>query len=343
MFKTTFSKKKEIITHLLFWIVAFIGNTIKASNSEGGFFIVEMGYFYWAWNATFILTFYFNYILVLPIVFRKFKWLKLVEGLLIATLFFVGIRYCFDQVLGKIFVGRPNYYNPTFLFFIFNNILFSIKPIALSSAIFFFIYLIRLSEHHNYVLLENKNTEIKFLKTQFNSHFVFNTLNNIYSMVFLNSKNALPAIEKLSQIMRFTTYETQKKLIPLSKEIAFIHSYIDLEKLRHTEGSFIYFKQDAKDLDLKIPPYILSPLVENAIKHGVISNKHPIEITLNSTSKMIEFKVKNKIAEKKKDDAGGVGLDNLKKRLEINYSNQYSFLIDNHTPYFTTTLKITLK
>ncbi|GAA3738876.1 hypothetical protein GCM10022422_22930 [Flavobacterium ginsengisoli] len=190
---------------------------------------------------------------------------------------------------------------------------------------------------------ENKNTEIKFLKAQINPHFVFNTLNNIYSMVYFQSDKSLIAIDKLSQIMRFTTYESQKEKIKLSDEVDYIKAYIELEQLRHQDNVRVDFNVELKNEFEEIPPYILSPLVENALKHGEVSDSEPIEIQLKVSSEKLIFKVKNKIGTQKKDSLGGIGLDNLQKRLQIHYPEKHQIKITKEENHFTAELEIDLK
>jgi LytS/YehU family sensor histidine kinase len=162
-------------------------------------------------------------------------------------------------------------------------------------------------------------------------------------MVYFKSEKSLPAIEKLSQIMQFTTYEAQKEKIPLSGEINYIRAYIELEKLRHQEESFVILDIETVSENREIPPYILSPLVENALKHGVMSDETPVRIDLKADNRKLVFCVVNKIGTQKKDKLGGIGLDNLKKRLEIYYPGTHSLEISSENQHFTAKLEIELK
>src|SRR5690606_32252659 len=119
---------------------------------------------------------------------------------------------------------------------------------------------------------------------------------------------------------RFTTYESQKDKIGINEEIDYINSYIELESLRHSEQNFVNFEIESEAKSpIMIAPYILSPLVENALKHGIISGEKPIEIWLEFNDEKLNFKVVNHIGNHKKDKLGGIGIDNLKRRLDINY------------------------
>lgn len=343
MYKGSLSFRKEFIIHLLFWLVWTYYSIIIIQNNA--FRIGELHLFYITGTIVYVLTFYINYLFVLPRVFKPFRWRKAIWGFLVIFLFFVASRYLIEQVITLHWLNKQNYTADTgTLWYLYDNILYSSKPIILSTVLWTILFLVRTLEYNNVILEENKNTEIKFLKAQINPHFVFNTLNNIYSMVYFKSDKSLPAIEKLSQIMQFTTYESQKEKIKLSGEVNYILAYIELEQLRHEENAFTDLKIDTSQNEhLEIPPYILSPLVENALKHGVMSNADPIRIELKADKQHLVFRVENKIGTQKKDKLGGIGLDNLQKRLEIYYPKTHSLRITNDNDRFTAELNIAFK
>ncbi|WP_294965120.1 histidine kinase, partial [uncultured Flavobacterium sp.] len=268
---------------------------------------------------------------------------RLFAGVFISYLVFTSLRFVFEQIVTKVLFDKVNYTDVNFLNYMLDNLHYSSMAIILSSFLWFVIYSIRLLEYNKLILEENKNTEIKFLKAQINPHFVFNTLNNIYSMVYFQSDKSLIAIDKLSQIMRFTTYESQKEKIKLSDEVDYIKAYIELEQLRHQGNVRVDFNAEIKNELEEIPPYILSPLVENALKHGAVSDYEAIEIGLKVSSEKLIFKVKNKIGTQKKDSLGGIGLDNLQKRLQIHYPKKHQLNIANDENHFTAELEIDLK
>jgi LytS/YehU family sensor histidine kinase len=279
----------------------------------------------------------------MKLVFKSFQWKRFFAGVLVSYLFFTALRWLLEQEISKVLFHRINYINPTFFNYMEDNLHYSSMSVILSSLLWFVIYFIRLLEYNQVILEESKNTEIKFLKAQINPHFIFNTLNNIYSMVYFQSDKSLMAIEKLSQIMRFTTYESQKEKIKLADEIDYIKAYIELEELRHQDSAFIDFRIETENSSEEIPPYILSPLIENALKHGITSNEKPILIELRLEDKKLNFKVVNDIAVQKKDKLGGIGLNNLRKRLEIHYPQKHQIKVVNQNNQFTAELEIELK
>lgn len=320
MGKLHLNKKTEIGLHILFWLLTLYFMLVGQPLSFG---MPELDLFFKTYAIVFVLTFYFNYILVMPKIFNDFKWIKLLIGIIITYLFFTLTRFVIEQVLTDWWLGKVNYTNPVLGNYLLDNLAYSSKPIIFSSFLWLIIHVIKLLEYNKVILEDQKNTEIKFLKAQINPHFIFNTLNNIYSMVHFQSPESLSAIEKLSSIMRFTTYEAQKEHIALSEELDYIKAYIELEELRHYENNIVKWQSGIKDEKRRIAPYILSPLIENALKHGAYSEQNPIEINIFTDDKLLNFEVINSIGNKKTDKLGGIGLDNLKNRLEMLYHSKY--------------------
>lgn len=332
MHNTTLSKQSERLIHLLFWMLTayftFVTNPFE-------FLFVLPNLFYCTYVVVFVATFYFHYLVIMKWVFKAFQWKRLMLGVFISYLVFTGLRWFAEQFVTGILFDQINYTNPSFFSYLGDNIHYSSKPIMFSSFLWYFIYFIHLLE-------EKKNTEIKFLKAQINPHFVFNTLNNIYSMVYFQSDKSLLAISKLSEVMRFTTYYSQRERINLSEEINYIKAYIELEQFRHVENDFVKLNIQADDESIEIPPYILSPLIENALKHGLTSNQHPIIVDIRTDSKKLSFVVSNEMGTQKKDKLGGIGLDNLKNRLKIYYPNAHELILTSENNRFRAQLQIDL-
>ncbi|WP_316820526.1 sensor histidine kinase [Pedobacter gandavensis] len=333
MYNTRLTKRTELLIHLIFWVfTAYFSFVINPFQ----FRFITPDLFYKTYLFVFVATFYIHYLVVMKWVFKAFQWKRLLLGMFISYLVFTFLRYFTEQILTGILFDQINYIHPSLLSYMVDNLHYSSKPIVFSSFLWFVIYFFQ-------VLEENKNTEIKFLKAQINPHFVFNTLNNIYSMVYFQSEKSLPAIAKLSEVMRFTTYYSQREKISLTEEINYIQAYIELEEFRHEESGFVQVNIKIGDDHIEIPPYTLSPLVENALKHGLAANQHPIVIELTADSKQLSFFVSNEIGTQKKDKLGGIGLDNLKKRLEIYYPSAHQLVLINENNRFSAQLKIDLK
>ncbi|RAJ08337.1 histidine kinase [Chitinophaga skermanii] len=335
----TLTTRKAALIHLVFWLLiayfTFVKNPIHAK------FLVP-NLFYCTYVMVFVSTFYVHYFVVMRRVFHPFNWKKLLLGLIVSYLFFTGMRWLVEQEITRVLFGEVNYTSTTLLNYLLDNMHYSSMPILFSSFLWLGIYFVRLLEYNHAIVEENQITEIKFLKAQINPHFVFNTLNNIYSMVYFKSDQSLLAIEKLSHVMRFTTYEAQKEKIYLQDEINYMKAYIELEQLRHQDAGEVKFTIQTRNDYLEVPPYILSPLVENALKHGVLTKEMTIEIDLKVDQQSLVFAITNEIGTQKKDKLGGIGLDNLQKRLQIHYPNKHTLTLTNAQNRFTAILTIAL-
>jgi two-component system, LytTR family, sensor kinase len=193
--------------------------------------------------------------------------------------------------------------------------------------------------------IEKQEAELNFLKSQTNPHFLFNTLNNIYSLARDKSDLAPESILRLSKILRFTLYEINGKYIGIEQELKIISDYIALEKLRYDESLNVNFNYDVEDMKQAIPPLLLMPLVENAFKHGVSETRHQpyVDIHLSVNKRLLTFFVKNSTDESPEEGRvkENIGLSNLKRQLELLYKD-YSLSVRQEDSHFTASLKINL-
>lgn len=194
--------------------------------------------------------------------------------------------------------------------------------------------------------LETKNrvSELALLRTQLNPHFLFNTLNNIDALITSDQAKASDAVIKLSEIMRFTLYDTKNERVSLDKEINYLENYISLQQLRLKNKYFVKFD---KSIDCKgkvIAPMLFIPFVENAFKHGLKNIVAPgIEIELSCENNVIKFEVINRysvIEEHNKDATSGIGLANTQKRLELLYPGKYNLEIRKSAGIYKVNLDI---
>lgn len=193
---------------------------------------------------------------------------------------------------------------------------------------------------------EKIRTELSYLKQQINPHFLFNSLNSIYSLTINKSKTATDAILKLSSILRYILYESENTLVNLKDELKIINDYIELQKLRLNKSIPISFNIIGKPESYKIEPFILMPLVENAYKFGVDNvTKSFIDINIVIMHKKLEFSIKNKkvLCHDNEKQVSGIGIRNVKRRLDLLYPNEYSFKIEESDDIFSVLLEIKLK
>ena len=173
---------------------------------------------------------------------------------------------------------------------------------------------------------ERLNTELSFLKSQVNPHFFFNTLNNIYSLAIVKSDKTAPAVLKLSAIMRYILTETERDLVPLENEVAFIHNYIELQQVRLTDKVQVNFTIEGNTSPLLVAPLIFIPFVENAFKYGVSTKEQSsIDIQLKVDNQVIHFYAKNYIVQSENNmmENTGIGINNVKRRLELLYPEKF--------------------
>jgi LytS/YehU family sensor histidine kinase len=195
------------------------------------------------------------------------------------------------------------------------------------------------------LLVEKQQAELNYLKSQTNPHFLFNTLNNIYSLARDKSDLAPESILRLSKILRFMLYEAGGAYIAIEQELKIISDYIALEKLRYDDSLRINFSNDIEDMKQALPPLLLIPLVENAFKHGASETRnHPfVDIHLSVNKRQLVFHVKNSMEEfhDKGNVKENIGLSNLRRQLELLYTD-YNLSVQHSESGFTATLKINL-
>ena len=193
--------------------------------------------------------------------------------------------------------------------------------------------------------IEKQEAELNYLKSQTNPHFLFNTLNNIYSLSRDKSNLAPESILRLSKILRYMLYEAGGEYIAIEQELKIISDFISLEKLRYDESLLINFNYDIEDMKQAIPPLLLIPLVENAFKHGAAETRSMpfVDIHLSIKNRLLGFFVKNSVDGQPVGEGvrENIGLSNLRRQLELLYRD-YDLSIQQAESVFTAVLKINL-
>lgn len=195
---------------------------------------------------------------------------------------------------------------------------------------------------------EKLDMELRYLKAQINPHFLFNALNNIYSLVYTNDENAAESILKLSEMLRYVTDECQAEKISLAKEIKYIDNYIDFQLMRMENHPNIQFNKEIRNPEFKLPPMILQPMIENSFKHSRLENYKDgyIYISLIQNEKELVFIVENSQAKTMISnirERGGIGVQNVEKRLDLAYGKNYSLKIENNSQFYKVKLHIDLQ
>jgi hypothetical protein len=190
---------------------------------------------------------------------------------------------------------------------------------------------------------ENLEQQLEYLKYQINPHFFMNTLNNIHALVDIDPSKAQETILELSKMMRFVLYEGDKSGVPLTKEFSFIRTYAKLMELRYTDKVKITVDVPNEAPDKTIPPLMLISFIENAFKHG-ISYQHDSFVDMKACidGDYLLFTCINSKAEKPNQEKGGVGLTNVRKRLDLLYDKRYKLDIKDEPDIYTVVLKLPL-
>ncbi len=244
--------------------------------------------------------------LSLTVILLLFSWL----GYLFLMHFVVKVIYSHLEIVG---LGGFS----TLLNSFMDKIFVASVVIALSE----YLYSQKLRNRERELLKEKVETELNFLKSQINPHFLFNTLNNIYALARKKSDETPDVVLKLSKLLRFVLYEAEARRIPISREIEFLQDYIDLQKIRFGERLQLVFRYEVGNEHQEITPMILIPFVENAFKHGASqsTNNSFIDIELKVKEKELWLKVENSFEPNSDADSKGIGLKNLKRQLELSY------------------------
>jgi len=210
-----------------------------------------------------------------------------------------------------------------------------------------FVTLIKLSRQALKLEMENLNLELVFLKAQINPHFLFNTLNSVYSLALVRSEQTADTVLKLSDLMRYTLYESNTAKISLEKEFRFFRNYIELERIRHSSRITIVFEINGDYKDLFIAPLIIFPFIENAFKHGINSASANSWVTIkmwtNDGVLRVEIRNARFHSGKRSTSVGGIGIPNTKKRLNLLYPGKHSVKIVEMDHDFLVALDINLR
>lgn len=222
---------------------------------------------------------------------------------------------------------------------------YSMESLFFFGIIRHFYNYIKLKQTSQQLRIEKQQAELNYLKSQTNPHFLFNTLNNIYSLARDKSDLAPESIMRLSKMLRYMLYETSGSYIAIEQELKIMSDYIALEKLRYDESLRVNFNYDIEDMKQALPPLLLIPLVENAFKHGVSEtrNKPFVDIHLSVKQRRLHFIVKNSADNSNVEQQvkESIGLSNLKRQLELLYTD-YNLSVQEQAYVFTATLQINL-
>lgn len=323
----------DVLRFMMFLFVISVGYVATTAGTDIDSFSSKKLFAAFVAVFNLLLGFFLNQILFVPKFYfkRRFKTFIFVNFLLMTEIAFLQDFFVYwvngkNGPLYESLFGSASIRNAVILFVIF----ISLTGILCLFNVFFRLGGIYAQEAYTKRIQENffLQADLAFLKQQLSSHFLFNTLNNITALVDIDPKLAQKSMMRLSSILRQMLHETKEKNVPLETEIDILRKYCELEKLRFGPNVQFSFETDIEDFSKQVTPLLIMPLVENAIKYGV----HPadpcrIQISITEKGGTIKCHVENTIAKKTASTQvkSGIGLANLKRRLEVCYPGRYRY------------------
>ena len=343
------SRIYSVISHFAGWLIFFSLIIMFTSNSPGGvdtmtkLFSLPFLYFYFIY----LFIFYLNFFVLIPKLYLQKKY---PVYFILILLLFVGMYLTkpFDHLLHQapppeqMGPPRPNSPQDSHLRIDIVSIVLFVMAWALSTAICIIRQWRITQQQAIKAETERANAELSFLKAQINPHFLFNTLNNLYTLAVTKNEKTADSIMKFSNIMRYVTDEMARNVVPLQSEIDCIKDYIDLQRLRLNEKTYVDFSITCKQENKTIAPLLLMTFVENVFKYGVSSHEaSTITIKIFAEEKTIHFLCQNEIFNNLHSvDRAGIGITNAKKRLEYLYPNKHLLNIVSKNDLYTVELTL---
>ena len=358
MGQKSISRINSVLIHTLFWTGYLAFLVFVLSGREAFERSLAMGFIQ---IVPQIALAYLNMEILIPVFFAQKKYVAYVA---LVFLSFIGIYYFYEFIMilyfqyagpppgpvpGRMMRGRM----PVHFFSAMRGMRIA-YVLSQTMAIFFLSTAYKISriaakkEREAAVLRsENLNAELKFLRSQINPHFLFNALNNIYALAVTKSEQTPDMILKLSNMLRYILYDCNADRVPLGKEIGYINDYVDMQKLKDDQITNVEIDYSGADPDTMIAPMILIPFIENAFKHSQIEDVGHgwIKVKIETGAGRLRFSVSNSKAKSaySKDRVGGIGLENVKRRLELLYPQRHELIIKDTPEAFMVELGIVLE
>jgi len=332
----------QIFWHTLFWVVMisffiFLGhNNTKLSMGD---LLVIFGLY----GVINVSLFYLNFLVLIPQFLDKKRYgvyaVSIIVLIILYGFFKYGVALMFKQYILMHTKAQVTGFGSYFVSTIFTSIVFLFLSAVLKFTVDWFLNERIQRELEN----QRLSAELAFLKSQINPHFLFNSLNSIYSLAYQRSETTPEAILKLSEIMRYMLYECNDNKVELVKELQYLHNYIDLQKIRFANKAYIDFKVEGKVESQQIVPLLLIAFIENAFKHGVANNPlTPIRLLIDVEESHLHFYMQNKKHTNNRDASGGIGLNNVRRRLDLLYPGKYNLDIKDEMDTYTVELSLVL-
>lgn len=337
-----------LVYHYLWWIVT-LGNPVKAWESLTYFPYTVKFSFYVVFQA---LATYFNLYFLLPRYLEKSRFTAYGTFLILtitgATLCIIGGYYVSAAVTGHSL--RELYGSDSdsgcFFQFLGNALPSTVASLTLAMSIKLTKNWIQTRRWQQVLEKEKLEAELMFLKNQFNPHFLFNSINSIFFLIHKNPDKASDSLAKFSELLRYQLYECNDSYIPLYQELTYLSNFIELEKLRLNPDTKVSVGIGIPSAgDWQIAPFVLMSFVENAFKHVSKDAVNWIAITLRLEDRVLHFLIANSKGEREERDifqAGGLGLKNVRRRLDLLYPGRHELAISSDESSFEVRLQLFL-
>ncbi len=289
----------------------------------------------WPLQVTFYLScialYFMIFMIICPLFLSKRRFYSFVVAAFLMIPVFAGIRFLLEEIILFNITGKHNYFDDSrsFVYYIVDNSYYTLKPILLSTVIFLVYQFIENKKNIHSLQIESAKAKVNFLRSQISPHFLFNTLNTFYSSLILTDPKTAKSIQRLSDLLRYVTYESDKNSVLLKNEIQFIKDYIHFYEIRFEDQLNMNFEVIGEAGQRKIPSLILIHFIENLFKHGRVNDKkNPAIIRLKISENTAELITENGILDTNNYLDSGLGLKNIEKRLNSIYGENFTL---NHT------------
>jgi sensor histidine kinase YesM len=336
------AKYRVLLLHLIFWSL-FISYQLYDYTRYLSFEQVML-FFLYPMSLNMAIG-YLHYFLFLPFILNKRKPIVYLFITLLAMAVFVVIRVYLDQFTLAKASPDPSYYESVHMARMLSILWGFISIMVFTSMIKLTANWYDLENKRKQLENEKLTAELNHLKSQINPHFLFNTLHNLNYLTMQKSDEASAVIIKLSNIMRYMIYEANKHSVPIANEISYMRDYIALEQIRLNNQFELDFDIKGLNENIQIAPLLLITFLENAFKHGVSDriNNCWIKVELSASEKHVHYKVSNsKVPKGQQQVPSGFGLNNLKKRLNLQYPDKHKLLLNDDKEQFNIDLTIEL-
>lgn len=332
-----------VLLVLLSFFIIIINSTYQDEYGGLGSLFIFSGQFF-LMLLLYYLYFYINNKILIPKILKP-------AGVIPYGFAFVGVILLLYPIVGKIMVTLPFLEQLELPFFGNKNVFYEdnhiIIPLTIMLLSIPFILVFEWSKSNNRIASlekEKSETELSLLKQQINPHFFFNTLNNLYALSLTKDQQTPEVILQLSELMRYVIYKGKEDWVSLEEEVKYIEDYIQLQQIRLHKKMDFRFEKNVKDKTVNIPPLLFITFVENAFKHGIEPAENPcfLHLFLKSDNAQLTFVCENSFEEiQQKED--GIGLKNLRRRLDLRFDGKHNLEIVENKEVFRATMDIPLK